>query len=264
MVPVLALLIGMVGGGLVGLALGMVDTQSVADASWFSVVPPFHFGVPEFHLVPTLLMTLLCLMNVLQVIGGYSVLDDLTGYTTPRSQVVDGVRAQAVGQILAGGFNSVACTIFKENLGLLGLTRVKSRWVIVTAAGMALLLAFLPKVATALTAIPKPVVGGATLYLFGIVTAAGLSILSSLDFGRNHHFTIIGTSLAVGIGTQFASGAFKALPETLSMLLGDGLFMVAATAVLLNLLYNGLGKRAIDDEVKNAGTRSRHIQNDDA
>lgn len=166
MVPVLALLIGMVGGGLVGLALGMVDTQSVADASWFSVVPPFHFGVPEFHLVPTLLMTLLCLMNVLQVIGGYSVLDDLTGYTTPRSQVVDGVRAQAVGQILAGGFNSVACTIFKENLGLLGLTRVKSRWVIVTAAGMALLLAFLPKVATALTAIPKPVVGGATLYLF--------------------------------------------------------------------------------------------------
>lgn len=166
MVPVLALLIGMVGGGLVGLALGMVDTQSVADASWFSVVPPFHFGVPEFHLVPTLLMTLFCLMNVLQVIGGYSVLDDLTGYTTPRSQVVDGVRAQAVGQILAGGFNSVACTIFKENLGLLGLTRVKSRWVIVTAAGMALLLAFLPKVATALTAIPKPVVGGATLYLF--------------------------------------------------------------------------------------------------
>lgn len=135
---------------------------------------------------------------------------------------------------------------------------------LIPAAGMALLLAFLPKVATALTAIPKPVVGGATLYLFGIVTAAGLSILSSLDFGRNHHFTIIGTSLAVGIGTQFASGAFKALPETLSMLLGDGLFMVAATAVLLNLLYNGLGKRAIDDEVKNAGTRSRHIQNDDA
>ena len=263
MVSVLALLIGMIGGGLVGLALGMVDTKAVADASWFAVVPPFHFGVPEFHPVPILLMTLFCLMNVLQCIGGYSVLDDLTGSHTSRAKVVDGVRAQAVGQIFAGSFNSVACTIFKENLGLLGITKVKSRWVIVTAAAMALLLGFLPKIATLLTAIPKPVVGGATLYLFGVVTAAGLSILSSLDFGKNHHFTIIGTSLAVGIGAEFVGDAFSQLPETLSMLLSDGLFMVAFTAVTLNLLYNGVRTRPLETDVSDAGTRSRHVPEPD-
>lgn len=263
LLSILALLIGMIGGGLVGWALGMVDTAPVAQAPWVSFVPPFHFGAPTFEPVPILLMTLFCLMNVLQCIGGYSVLDDLTGYRTSRTHVVDGIRAQAVGQIIAGGFNSVACTIFKENLGLLGMTKVKSRWVIVSTAVMALALGFLPKIATALTAIPKPVVGGATLYLFGVVTAAGLSILSSLDFGKNHHFTIIGTSLAVGIGSQFTGDAFKQLPETLSMLLSDGLFMVAVTAVVMNLLYNGVSTRELDDDVESAGTRSRHIPSTD-
>ena len=263
MIPILALLIGMIGGGLIGFMLGMVDTAPVSNAIWVAGVPPFAFGAPQFEIVPVLLMTAFCLMNVLQCIGGYSVLDDLTGHRTTNRVVVDGIRAQAVGQVLAGSFNSVALTIFKENLGLLGMTKVKSRWVIVAAAAMAIALGFLPKIATLLTAIPKPVVGGATLYLFGVVTAAGLSILSSLDFGKNRNFTIIGTSLAVGIGAQFVKEAFGELPETWAMVLGDGLFMVAVTAVVLNLLYNGVRQDDLEERVENSGARSRHVHDDE-
>lgn len=131
------------------------------------------------------------------------------------------------------------------------------------AASMAILLGVLPKVAAVFTAIPKPVLGGATLYLFGIITAAGLSILGSLDFGKNHNFTIIGTSLAVGIGANFLPEAFGELNQTLSMLLGDGLFMVSVTAVVLNLLFNGTSVRDMEEDLLDAGARSRHAGSED-
>lgn len=256
----LALLLGIVIGSIAAYPLGMISLNGVAEASWFQFIPPLHFGAPEFHLVPILLVSLFCVINILQCIGGYSVLDEVTGSATSRAQVVAGVRAQSMAQILAGGFNSFATTIFKENLGLIALSRIKSRWVIVTASVMAVFVAVLPKVAALITAVPKPVLGGATLYLFGIITAAGLSILGTVDFSKNNHFTIVGTSLAIGIGAGFVPEAFDQLPETLKMLLGDGLFLVAVSAVVLNIFFNGVRARDIEHDVATAGARSRHVR----
>lgn len=248
----LSILIGLVVGTIASIPLGMLNVETIVNAQPFAFMTPFHFGAPIFDPGSILLMTVFCIVNMLQCIAGYKVLDEITDHTTSSEMIVKGIRAQAVGQIIAGAFNGMAGTYFKENIGLIRLTKVRSRWVIVTAAVMMICLGIVPKFAAILTAIPKPVLGGATLYLFGIIAAAGLSILSSVDFKKNHHFTIIGTSIAMGVATQFTKGVFDQVPSTLGLLLGDGLFVVAISAVLLNLLFNGFQGSA-DDTLDKTG-----------
>lgn len=127
---------------------------------------------------------------------------------------------------------------FNENVGLLNLTKVKSREVTITAGILLVIFSLFPKFSALITIIPKPVIGGVTLVLFGIITSAGLSILSTLDFKKDNNFTIIGSSIAVGIGVQYANRAFSQLPPLLEMLLSNGILMVCLTAIILNQVLN--------------------------
>lgn len=238
-VSAFSLLIGIVAGTAIGSLLGMVDFTAVTQAKWFQLVTPFRFGAPKFELVPIALMTVFCIINIIQCIGVYSVLDEISGTETPNERRIKGIRAQSIGQMISGVFNSVPSTMFNENISLLDLTRVKSRSVIVTSGIMMILLGIFPKFSAIITMVPKCVLGGVTLVLFGIITASGISMLSALDFSKDHNFTIVGTSLAIGVGGNFASEIFTQLPSTLSMIFSNGLFMVSISAILLNLLFNG-------------------------
>src|SRR5699024_2824203 len=200
---------------------------------------PFRFGTPQFQLLPIILMTIFSVINIIQCIGVFSVLDQVAGTETKEEKKIKGVRGQAVGQMISGMFNSIPSTMFNENVSLIGLTKVKSVSVIITASIMMILLGIFPKFSAVITMIPNSVIGGVTLILFGIITATGVSILASLDFSKDNNFTIVGTSLAIGVGANFAPEIFANLPETLEMMLSNGLFMVSISAILLNLLFNG-------------------------
>ena len=104
---------------------------------------------------------------------------------------------------------------------------------------MIILAGIFPKISAVFTAVPKCVLGGATLALFGVITSSGISMLSRLDFSKDNNFKIAGTSIAIGVGAAFASDAFVNIPGTLQMILSNGLFMVSISAILLNLLLNG-------------------------
>ena len=185
------------------------------------------------------MMTIFCIINMIQCIGVFSVVDEIIGTETDNKTKERGIRGQAVAQIFTGAFNSVPSTMFNENVSLIDLTKVKSRSVIVTAGLMIILAGIFPKIAAIITAVPKCVLGGATLALFGVITSSGISILSKLDFGADNNFKIIGTSVAIGVGATFAPEIFVNMPETLSMVMSNGLFMVSASAIILNLLLNG-------------------------
>lgn len=235
----MSLLLGIIAGTIVGSFFHMVDFAPIADAKWFQPVLPFHYGVPEFKAGPIFMMTIFCIINMIQCIGVFSVVDEIIGTKTDNHIKERGIRGQAAAQIFTGAFNSVPSTMFNENVSLIDLTKVKSRGVIVTAGIMAVIAGIFPKIAAVITAVPKCVLGGATLALFGVITASGISILSKLDFGADNNFKIIGTSIAIGVGATFAPEIFVNMPETLSMVLSNGLFMVSISAILLNLLLNG-------------------------
>lgn len=234
----LSLLIGIIIGTIIAFALGMVDLTPVAQASWFEIINPAKFGTPKFRIDAILMMTIFCVINLIQCIGVFSVLDEVCQTNTDSSTKIKGLRGVAMGQIFAGLFCSVPSTMFNENVGLIELTNVKSRNVIKMAGLFLIIIGFFPKVAALITIVPKPVMGGATISLFGIILTAGISILSKVDFSTGGNFTIVGISLAVGVGVTVVPNIFDAFPSLLSMLLSNGLFMVSITAIILNVVFN--------------------------
>ena len=244
----MSLLLGIVAGTVVGALLGMVDPTSVLESTPFQPIMPFAFGTPEFQVVPILFMIVFCIINTLQCIGVYSVVDEICGTTSDAQTKARGIRAQALGQIISGGFNSIPSTMFNENAGLVDLTRVKDRRVFIATGIMLLVVGVCPPIAAAIVAVPKCVLGGATLALFGVITSSGISILSRLDFGKNNNFKIVGTSIAIGVGALYASEVFDQLPEAVSMVMSNGLFMVTLSAVLLNILLNGKKAFSVDED----------------
>lgn len=234
----LSLLIGIIIGTIIAFALGMVDLTPVAQASWFEIINPAKFGTPKFRIDAILMMTIFCVINLIQCIGVFSVLDEVCQTNTDSSTKIKGLRGVAMGQIFAGLFCSVPSTMFNENVGLIELTNVKSRNVIKMAGLFLIIIGFFPKVAALITIVPKPVMGGATISLFGIILTAGISILSKVDFSTGGNFTIVGISLAVGVGVTVVPNIFDKFPDLLSMLLSNGLFMVSITAIILNVVFN--------------------------
>lgn len=234
----LSLLIGIIIGTIIAFALGMVDLTPVAQVSWFEIINPAKFGAPKFRIDAILMMTIFCVINLIQCIGVFSVLDEVCQTNTDSSTKIKGLRGVAMGQIFAGLFCSVPSTMFNENVGLIELTNVKSRNVIKMAGLFLIIIGFFPKVAALITIVPKPVMGGATISLFGIILTAGISILSKVDFSTGGNFTIVGISLAVGVGVTVVPNIFDAFPSLLSMLLSNGLFMVSITAIILNIVFN--------------------------
>lgn len=244
----MSLLLGIVAGTAVGAVLGMVDPTPVLESVPFQPIMPFAFGTPQFEVVPILFMVVFCIINTLQCIGVYSVIDEITGDSSTAEIKARGIRAQALGQIISGGFNSIPSTMFNENAGLVDLTRVKDRRVFIATGIMLIIVGVCPPIAAAIVAVPKCVLGGATLALFGVITSSGISILSRLDFGKNNNFKIVGTSIAIGVGSLYASEVYQNLPEAVSMVLSNGLFMVTLSAVVLNLLLNGRRAFSVDED----------------
>lgn len=247
----LSLLVGMTLGTAVAGAMGIVDITPVVEADWLRIVIPFKLGLPEFKLVPIVVMTVFCLVNLIQCIGVFSVLDEVAGCETCEQDKIKGLRGQAVAQAISGIFCSVPGAMFAENVGLMNLTGVKGKGVIKSAGFILILLGIIPKFSSVITVIPKPVLGGATLVLFGIITASGISILTKLKFTEDNNSTIVGTSMILGVAATFVSEMFPTLPPTAKMLLGSPLFVVSISAIMLNLVLNintGLARVKIKGE----------------
>lgn len=234
----ISLLIGLGFGFLICIPFGMINFSPVAEAAVFEPILPFHFGIPSFKIGPIIIMTLFSLINTIQCIGVYAFLDNVCDTNTDAKTQANGIRGQAVAQSIAGVFNSFPSTMFNENVAIIKLSGIKERSTIITASFMLIIMGLLPKLSAVITCIPKPVIGGVTLALFGTITAAGISILSQVDYNNNKNSLIVGTGIAVAMGCMFTSNAFDKLPSTLSMLLSNGLFMVGIVTIGLNLIFN--------------------------
>lgn len=241
MIQSISLLLGLAFGTIIAIPLGMVDFAPVAQAKWFEFITPFHFGMPEFRPTAIIIMTLFCVINMIQCIGVYAFLDNVRGTNTDDKTKVDGMRGQAFAQMVSGVFNSVPSSMFNENVGVIKLSGIGARSTVGWAGIMLLIISLIPKCSAFITCIPKPVIGGATLALFGTISAAGISILSEVDYSDNNNALILGTGLALGVGASFTAGAFDQFPLVLSMLLSNGLFVVGITTIILNIVLN-LGK----------------------
>ncbi len=238
----ISILASLVIGTIIAAFMGLVDFSSVGEASWFHMVTPFRFGPPEFHLSAILSMVLVGIVSMMEATGVYFALAEVIDKKLTGNDIKKGLRAEGLAQIIGGIFQAFPYTTFSQNVGLIALTGVKQRRVVVASGCILVILGLLPKVAALTLIIPNPVLGGAMIAMFGMVMASGVRQLSSVDFRRTENQLVIALSVGLGLGVSIAPDVFANVPQNIRILFENGIVTGGFAAVLLNLILNGVSK----------------------
>ncbi len=234
----LSILIGMAVGTLAALLVGMADVSAVAAAPWFGVSLPFAFGMPQFEPAPIFVLCLSMIVVMTETTGNVLLIGRLTGQEIAPRRLADTLRADGLSTVIGGCLNSFPYNAFSQNAGVLMLTRVYDRYVLAAAGVILVLLGVFPKLGAVVATIPRPVLGGVGLLMFGMTLSAGIQELKRVDFSNERNVLIVAISISVGTLPMAFPALFHALSSELQLLLGSGIFIGGATAVLLNLLLN--------------------------
>ena len=236
----ISVLLGIVIGGVVATAMGLMTFDKVGKAAWFDVVTPFHFGMPIFDPVLILTMTLVMIVVMIESTGMFLALGEMTDKHVDQPALSRGLRTDGLGTLIGGIFNTFPYTSFSQNVGLVAVTGVKSRFVCVAGGLILIALGLLPKMAALVESLPTVVLGGAGLVMFGMVAATGIRILGGVDF-KNNRFNALIVAISIGIGMiPLIAPNFKQwMPHNLHPLIESGILLASLSAVLLNLFFNG-------------------------
>ncbi|CAL9356317.1 Uric acid transporter UacT [Streptomyces sp. enrichment culture] len=240
----IAVLVGIAVGLAVAVPFGFTDFGGVADAGWVGISTPFHFGAPVFEASAVVSMLVVALVCMTETTGDLIAVGEMTDRRVQPRSLADGLRADGLSTVLGGVFNTFPYTAYAQNVGLVGMTRVRSRWVVAAAGGMLVLLGLLPKLGAVVAAIPAPVLGGAGLVMFGTVAASGLRTLARADLTGGHNLTVVAVSVAVGLLPVGVPTVYDRFPHWFQTVVHSGISAGCLTAIALNLLFNHLPARA--------------------
>lgn len=242
-VATIAVLLGLAIGCAVAFALGDMSFEKVGAASAIGFTEPFVFGMPKFDVVACLTMIIVLLITAVESTGSTMATGEIVGKRIKASDIGNVLRADGLATAIGGVFNSFPYTAFSENVGLVRLTGVKSRWVVAAAGVIMILLGFLPKVAAVVSSIPQPVLGGAALTLFATVAVVGIQTLGKVDFTDHRNLIIVTTSIGLALWVTSYPDVAKALPSGIDLLFGSGISIGAIAAIALNIVFFHLGSR---------------------
>ena len=255
----ISVLLGIVIGGVVATILGLMNFDKVAKAAWFDLVMPFQFGLPIFDPILILTMTLVMIVVMIESTGMFLALGEMTGKTVDQPALARGLRTDGLGTLIGGIFNTFAYTSFSQNVGLVAVTGVRSRFVCVAAGLIMIVLGLLPKMAALVESLPTVVLGGAGLVMFGMVAATGIRILASVDFKHNRfNSLVVAISIGVGMIPLIAPNFKQWMPHGIHPLIESGILLSSISAVLLNLFFNGASEADSNAAVEAAKLADAH------
>lgn len=237
----IGILLGLVGGTAVAFLLGDAEFGDVGRSDWIGVTTPFHFGAPKFEWFPILLMLIVMLITMVETTGDTYAVGDIVGKEVDSETVARALRADGAATALGGILNSFPYVAFAENVGLVRMTKVKSRFVVVAAGAFMIILGLIPKAAAIVASVPPGVLGGAATVMFGMVALAGIQTLAKVDLKEEKNALIVGVSIAFALFPATVPAYFdKHMSADLSSLLNSGVTLGATAAIALNLVFNGL------------------------
>ncbi|MGW1373734.1 nucleobase:cation symporter-2 family protein [Streptomyces sp. NPDC002446] len=239
----LAVLLGLIGGTAVAWAFGDVDFSAVQNADWFGVSTPFHYGMPKFELFPIIAMLVVMLITMVETTGDVYAIGEITRKRVDNDTVARALRADGAATVLGGVFNSFPYVAFAENIGLVRMSKVMSRFVVVAAGGFMIVLGLLPKAGSLVAAIPHPVLGGAAISMFGMVATVGIQILGKVDLREERNALILAVSLGASMLPTAVAPFFERMPDGVRAVLNSGITLGGLSAILLNLVFNVFTRR---------------------
>ena len=246
MVSIAAVLLGLIVGYIVAYFMGMVQFGNIERAAAFAVPNPFHFGF-EFSLAAVIGFCLMAFVSAVETVGDVSgITKGGAGREATEKEITGATYADGLGSAIAGVFGSLPNTSFSQNVGLVAMTGVMSRHVVTFGAIFLILAGLVPKVGAIISTVPIEVLGGGVIVMFGMVCAAGVSMLADVTWNRRN-MVIFAVSLAVGLGLQLVPDALQHMPGTAKILLTSGLLPAAFLAIILNLI---LPQELADDQTE--------------
>jgi OHCU decarboxylase len=243
-IATIAVLLGLIIGTIVATAFGIVDYSGVGEASWVGITTPFYFGWPTFGLAAIVSMVVVMLITAVETTGDVFATGEIVDKPIRRQDVAAAIRADGLATTIGGILNSFPYTCFAENVGLVRLTGVRSRFVVATAGVIMIIIGLLPKIGAVVAAIPPPVLGGAALVLFATVAVIGIQTLSRVDFRDERNVIVIAASLAVAMIPVAFPTFYQNFPDWMQIIVGSGITTGSIAAILLNYVFNIAGRRA--------------------
>jgi NCS2 family nucleobase:cation symporter-2 len=246
MLSTAAVLIGLIVGYVIAYFMGMVNFENIGRAAIFAMPNPLHFGF-EFSIAAIIGFCLMAFVSAVETVGDVSGITKGGAKREATSEEISGATyADGFGSFVAGLFGALPNTSFSQNVGLIAMTGVMSRRVVTYGAIFLIFCGLIPKVGAIISTIPIEVLGGGVIVMFGMVCAAGISMLSDVNWNRRN-MLIFAVSLSIGLGLQMVPDALQHLPGTAKILLSSGLLPAAFLAIILNLLLpEELGEKLVN------------------
>src|SRR5690349_14691753 len=236
-----AVLLGLVIGTLVAWILGDAHFDAVSQAPIFGLTTPFFFGIPKFSIAAIISMIVVMLITAVETTGDVFATGEIVEKPIGKKDVARALRADGLATTLGGILNSFPYTCFAENVGLVRLTGVKSRWVVATAGLIMMIIGVIPKVGAVVAAIPPPVLGGAGFALFGTVAVIGVATLRRVDFHDERNIVILAVSLGFALIPVGFPNFYHVLPTGVQTVVANEITMGSLSAIVLNLVFNVWG-----------------------
>jgi xanthine permease len=236
----LSILLSIVIGTLIAIATGMADFSHVLEGSIVALPGLLHFGMPQFQLAAILSMLIVIVVTMVETSADILAVGEIIDTKVDSKRLGNGLRADMISSALAPLFGSFTQSAFAQNVGLVAVTGVKSRYVVATGGLILVTLGLLPVMGRLVAAVPTAVLGGAGLVLFGTVAASGIRTLAQVDYRNNMNLIIVATSIGFGMIPIAAPTFYHHFPSWFETIFHSGISSAAIMAILLNLLFNHL------------------------
>ena len=234
----LSILLAIVIGTLAAVAFGMADFSKTLDGPLVALPAVLHFGLPQFQLAAILSMLIVIIVTMVETSADILAVGEIIDTKVDSKRLGNGLRADMISSALAPLFGSFTQSAFAQNVGLVAVTGIKSRYVVATGGLILVTLGLLPVMGRLVAAVPTPVLGGAGLVLFGTVAASGIRTLAQVDYRNNMNLIIVATSIGFGMIPIAAPSFYQYFPSWFETIFHSGISSSAIMAILLNLLFN--------------------------
>ncbi|MEU9131992.1 nucleobase:cation symporter-2 family protein [Kitasatospora sp. NPDC048540] len=237
----LSLLVGLALGTALAFPLGLADFGPVGDAKVFALPSPFHFGAPQFDAAAIVSLCIVMVVSMTESTADMLALGRIVDRPADERTLAAGLRADGLATAVSPVLNGFAASAFAQNIGLVALTNIRSRFVVAAGGGILILLGLFPVLGSLVSLVPQPVLGGAGIVLFGTVAASGIRTLAEAGMESGANTILVSVSLGVGIVPIAAPTFYDAFPEAVRTLMHSGISAGCVMAVLLNLLFHHVG-----------------------
>lgn len=245
----LAILLALVIGAIVGWSTGIGSLAHIGAGPIVGILSPMHFGALQFHIPSILLFLVIVFVLMVEGAGQGLAVGEVVGKPVQPDDIARLLRVDGLMTALSGVFNGFLYTTFGQNIGLIALTRVRSRYPVAIVGVLLLVLGIVQPIGRVAAAIPEPVIGAAAVVTFGALTVSGIRILSRVDFDRSGNSMLVMLSLGIGVIPAYAPRFYQQLPTMAEVFFKSGVATGTVLAVVLNLVFHARRRRRDDAPV---------------